>query len=104
MSIHEQIERERESLKALCSRIGVSGLTASIDGSTWDDVTFVGDLGVERIKGYAARFFDLEDGLVRIFHRPVRVLDLEGVKVAAQRNLQSRISTSAESIELLHAS
>jgi hypothetical protein len=104
MSIHDQIEKERESLRVLCSRIGVPALTARIEGESWDGVTFVGDIDIERMKGYAARFFDLEDGLVRIFHRPVRLVDLEGLKSAAQRNLQNRISESAESIELLHAS
>ena len=103
MSVLQEIEQHRPELQELCQRIGVHGLRVRIDSNQWRDVTFIGDIDVARIDGYAGRFFDLEEGLLRIFHRRVHLLDEEGVEAAARRNPLRKRVKEAE-VELLHAS
>lgn len=103
MSVLQEIEQHRPELQELCHRIGVPGLRVRVDADTWGGVTFIGDIDVAKIDGYAGRFFDLEEGLLRIFHRRVHLIDEEGVEAAARRNPLRKRLKEAE-VELLHAS
>ena len=89
-------------MQALCRQLGVTGLRAQLDANAWSDVTFVGDIDVSRLKGYADRFFDLESGLLKIFHRRVRLIDEESFR--EQQNRCTGELKAVEDIELLHAS
>jgi hypothetical protein len=103
MSVRDEIEGEKNKLQELCRSIGVPALRVKIDADQWSDVTFIGDVDTARLKGYAERFFSLEEGLVRIFHRRVNLLDQEMFEgMQARHNGLS--AHTAPPIELLHAS
>ena len=103
MSVRDEIEGEKNRLQDLCRSIGVPALRVKIDADQWSDVTFIGDVDTAQLKGYAERFFSLEEGLVRIFHRRVNLLDQEMFEgMQAHRNGLS--AHAVPPIELLHAS
>jgi hypothetical protein len=103
MSIREQIEQNRPELRALCERLGVPGLRVRIDAEAWAEVTFIGNIDISRLQGYADRFFDLESGLLGIFHRHIHLIDEEAFKKQQTRHFAHRAETTQD-IELLHAS
>ena len=103
MSVREEIEGKKDDLQELCRRIGVRALRVQIDADQWSDVTFIGDIDATRLKGYADRFFTLEEGMVRLFHRRVHLLDEEMFEGQQARRMRSS-AHPAPPIELLHAS
>ena len=103
MSVRDQIEGEKNNLQELCRRIGIPALRVQIEADWWSDVTFIGDVDTARLKGYAERFSTLEEGLVRIFHRRINLLDQEIFEGMQARGSGSS-AHAALPIELLHAS
>ncbi len=79
MTPREKIEAKRDDVASLCVELTIPALTVyyTADGATWDDVVFVADIDVSRLKGYARRLFGLEHGLLRIFHHRIEVTEVE---------------------------
>jgi hypothetical protein len=101
MSLLDEIERERPKLRELCRSIGVPFLRVAMGSEQWSDVLFIGDIDTSRLEGYADRFFSLEEGLVRIFHRRIHLIEQE---IFEQERDRLSAKDTARPIELLHAS
>ena len=103
MQVLEEIESKKPGLQDLCRRIGIPALRVRINTDRWSDVTFIGDIDETRLDGYADRFFTLEEGLVRLFHRRVHLLDLQ-MDEGMQARHAREATRQTQPIELLHAS
>ncbi len=100
MSPREQIESKQAAISQLCTKLGIPSLRVHFEGpDQWSSVVFVADFDASRLEGYADRYFGLAEGLLRIFHRRVHVIE-------AQMFAPSRLWTITlqPEIELLRAS
>ena len=103
MDIENEIRLEVPKLQELCTRLGIPGLRVRVGAGAWTDVTFIADVDLSKLTGYADRFFGLEEGLTSIFHRKIRLLDEEMEKKQRVRIWPAEM-TEQHVIELLRAS
>ena len=98
MSVREEVESRRPELQRLFDRLQLRKLFAYFDGpESYASLTFVGDFNTDDLLGYADRFFDCEEGLLRIFHRRIHLVEQQIFDRQAHPQ-------SVQALELRHAS